>query len=298
MPTHFQISVTASPDKIDLLSDIFMELGADAVSMTDAKDEPLFQLSPEDQPCWQQTTLLALFDEHSNPDNIIADIKNNHPEFKSSHFNIEKIGEKNWVEETQKHFHAQAFDGLWICPQWEKEKFLASHHDTTVVFIEPGLAFGTGTHPTTQLCLSWIANNISSGSVIDYGCGSGILALGALAKGAEIVYATDHDAQALESTLNNAKYNHFDNQKLHVRKTNEMDDIKTDIILANILANPLIQLAPTLTDLLLPNGKLILSGVLEIDADRVFAAYANHFERVDIKRKEGWVLMVLVKCNI
>src|SRR3990167_6519272 len=293
MPTHFQISVTVEPDKIDLLSDIFMEWGADAVSMTDAKNEPLFQLSPEDQPCWQQTTIHALFDENCMPENMIAEIKNNYSELKKTHFNIEKIDDKNWVAETQKHFHAQEFNGLWICPQWEKEQFLISHQNKKVVFIEPGLAFGTGTHPTTQLCLEWIANNISHGSVIDYGCVSGILALGALAMGAEIVHATDHDNQALESTSNNAKYNNFNNQKLHVKKTGEMNGIKADIVLANILANPLIQLAPTLTELLSSHGKLILSGVLEIDADRVFSAYQKHFTRIDTQCKEGWVLMEL-----
>ena len=295
--THHQVSVTVSPDQIDCLSDIFMEQGADAVSMTDAKDEPLFQLSPEDQPHWQQTTVHALFDAAMDVENIISAIKNNYPEYSKLRFHTEKIGEKNWVAETQKQFHAQAFGALWVCPQWEKDTFLQAHPHEKVIFIEPGLAFGTGTHPTTQLCLTWVANHISQGSVIDYGCGSGILALGALAMGADLVYATDHDIQALESTHNNMRYNAFDIEKLQVKTTDQMLGIKADIILANILANPLIELAPTLTALLLPHGKLILSGVLKDDADRVFAAYQNHFTRIDMQEKDGWVLMELVSCQ-
>ena len=293
MVTHYQISITVTPNQIELLSELFSDLGADAVTMIDAKDEPLFQLSPEDNPHWQHTTLQALFNATIPAKKMIDKIKKNHPEFQACHFDIEKIENKNWVEETQKQFHAQKFGKLWICPQWEKNNFLQAHKNAPVVFIEPGLAFGTGTHPTTQLCLTWIAKNVAHESVIDYGCGSGILALAALALGAKIVFATDHDPQALESTGNNYTYNHFNDAILHVRKINEMQLIKTEIVIANILANPLIELAPTLTQLLLPNGKLILSGILSHDADRVFAAYQNHFTRIDTQEKEGWVLMEL-----
>jgi len=294
MTTHIQISATIAPDKIDLLSDIFMELGAHAVSMTDAKDEPLFQLSPEDQPHWQHTTVHALFDEDFSADHIIAQIKECYPLFLSCDFYCEKIGQKNWVLETQKQFHAQQFGSLWICPQWERKQFKKIHGKKKVVFIEPGLAFGTGTHPTTQLCLTWIANaKLHKHTLIDYGCGSGILALGALAMGAQTVYATDHDDQALESTHNNLAYNTFDPAKLAIRKTDAMQDVKADIIVANILANPLIELASTLKNLLLPHGKLILSGILSHDADRVFAAYQDHFTRVDIQHQDEWVLMEL-----
>ena len=209
MPTHFQISVTVTSDKIETLSDIFSDLGAEAITMTDAKDEPLFQLTPEDGPLWQHTTLHALFDETLSAESMINDIKKNHPEFQSHDFFIEKIAPRNWVEETQKQFHAQQFNHLWICPQWEKASWQKSHHKKDlVVFIEPGLAFGTGTHPTTQLCLTWLATHpLKKQIVIDYGCGSGILALAASALGAKTVWATDHDHQALISTKNNAKYN-------------------------------------------------------------------------------------------
>lgn len=295
MTHHFQISVTATSNQIDLLSDIFFELGADAVSMTDAQDEPLFQITPEDEPLWQQTTLHALFNSDLSAEQMINQIKRQHSEFQSLNFYIEKVAQKNWVEETQKYFHAQQFGDLWICPQWEKESFEKTHDrkKSPVVFIEPGLAFGTGTHPTTQLCLTWLAtHNLKNNSVIDYGCGSGILALAALALNAKEVYATDHDHQALISTGNNEKYNSFKN-KLIILNTEEIKSVRANIIIANILANPLIELAPQLTELLLPNGKLILSGVLANDADRVAKAYESNFTRTDTVTHADWVLIEL-----
>lgn len=296
MGVHLQISTTTTRDNIELLSDIFSELGALAVSLIDAKDEPLFQSSPQDNPHWQHTTLRALFDSHISAENIVETIKNNFPQFQSCDFTIEKIANKNWIEETQRQFKIQSFGSLWICPLWEKKHFLKSYSKETVVFIEPGLAFGTGTHPTTQLCLTWLSHNIKhseNACLIDYGCGSGILALAACALGVTTVYAIDHDPQALQAVQNNMAYNQFTNSLLHVRKTNELEGVKANIIIANILANPLIALAPILTALLAPNGKLILSGMLQSDVDRVLAVYQSHFTRLNIEQQDEWALMTL-----
>jgi ribosomal protein L11 methyltransferase len=295
MTSHFQISVTISPDKIEKLSDIFSDLGAEAITMTDAKDEPLFQLEPEDEPHWQQTTLHALFDTQFSPDQVIQTILQDNPEFKTLDFYVEKIANQNWVEVTQKQFHAQQFGHLWICPQWEKATWEKSHRSKKepVVFIEPGLAFGTGTHPTTQLCLTWLAtHSLRKKTVIDYGCGSGILALAAMALDAKTVWATDHDHQALISTENNASYNAFKNT-LHIVNTTDIRSARADIVIANILANPLIELAPILSELVAENGTLVLSGVLEVDAERVAAAYKNRFEKINIQAQDGWVLIEL-----
>ena len=303
MTNLIQISATISPKDIDLLSELFFAQGAETVTLTDAKDEPLFQLSPEDQPHWQQTTVHGLFAFNEEAEAasvsdqcefIISNIKESNPEFLDTYFIIKKVEDKNWVEETQKQFHAQAFGPLWVCPQWEKEAFLKNHPAEKVIFIEPGLAFGTGTHPTTQLCLTWLAmHDLKNKTVVDYGCGSGILALAACAQDAALVYATDHDQQALESTLNNADYNAFPKAVLHTRKTNDMSDVKADIVVANILANTLITLASTLIDLLAPQGQLILSGVLSQDVDRVVASYRAHFSVVEVKHQDEWTLIAL-----
>lgn len=296
MTALFQISVTTEPTAIETLSDIFMEFGASAITMTDAKDEPLFQLSPEEKPLWQHTTLHAIFDSNYSADIIIEEIKKNFPEFEPLNFYAEKIENQNWVEITQKQFHAQQFGKLWICPQWEKTQWLKDHkREKQVVFIEPGLAFGTGTHPTTQLCLTWLANHpLQNQTVIDYGCGSGILALAACAMGAKIVWATDHDHQALISTKNNASYNAFSTD-LHCVTTENIQPVQAEIVVANILANTLIDLAPTLTPLVAENGKLILSGVLSEDTDRVIAAYEDNFTKIDVQTLQEWVLIELTK---
>ena len=303
MTTLIQLSATISPKDIDLLSELFFAQGAETVTLTDAKDEPLFQLSPEDQPHWQQTTVHGLFalneeaEAGSASDQcefIIGNIKESNPEFLQTHFIVKKVEDKNWVEETQKQFHAQAFGPLWVCPQWEKEAFLKNHPAEKVIFIEPGLAFGTGTHPTTQLCLTWLATqDLKNKTIIDYGCGSGILALAACAGEAPIVYATDHDAQALQATLNNAEYNVFEQSVLHTRTTDAMSDVKADIIVANILANTLITLAPTLLSLLAKKGQLILSGILLQDVDRVVAAYQSYFSVIDVRYQDEWTLIAL-----
>lgn len=303
MSSHIQISVIASADQIDALSELFADLGADAITMTDAKDEPLFQLTPDDEPHWQHTTVQALFDANTpdfSAETIVQTIQKNNSAFQSLDFYIEKMMNENWVEKTQKQFQPQQFGKqLWICPQWEKDTWEKSHNDkkSIAVFIEPGLAFGTGTHPTTQLCLTWLANHPPKKlEVIDYGCGSGILALAACALGAKTVWATDHDDQALISTENNAAYNTC-SDNLHIVNTTDIKSARANVMLANILANPLIALASTLTELILPKGKLILSGVLTEDADRVASAYLDHFTRTDTKQQDEWVLMEFTKTS-
>jgi len=293
MSSHFQISVTVAENQVELLSDLFSELGAQAVTMTDAKDEPLFQTAPEENPLWQHTTLHALFNTDISADHIVQSIKHDHREFDDIHFYVEKIADANWVETTQKQFHPQQFGDLWICPQWEKQSWekKQGRNKNSVVFIEPGLAFGTGTHPTTQLCLHWLATHtLKNKTIIDYGCGSGILALAALALNAQKVWATDHDHQALISTANNENYNTFKN-RLSIVTTEEIKNARAEIIVANILANTLINLSECLRELLLPNGKLILSGVLIEDADRVAKEYEKHFTHTLTLEKEEWVLM-------
>lgn len=289
MKNYKQISVNILASQIDALSDCLFELGALSISMTDAKDEPLFQLTPGEEKFWRETTLHALFDKNSDCEAIISTIKNIQSQFKTTEFLIQTIEDKNWVIETQKQFSAKAFGHLWICPMWEKETFDA--RDKKILFLEPGLAFGTGTHPTTQLCLTWLAtHDLKHKTVIDYGCGSGILALSALVLGAEVVHATDHDEQALLSTQNNANYNAFE-KKLYIVDTHDIKTARADIVIANILANPLIELADTLRNLLKPGGQLILSGILTNDFDRVIVAYQAHFEVAEKKILGEWGLV-------
>ncbi len=290
-----QIIISTTPDLIDDLSDELLALGALAISLTDAKDDPIFQLAPEETPLWQETVLTALFPDSTLVDPLVKELKHTNPRFKDLTVTIEPVANKNWVEETQKQFPPQQFGNLWVCPEWEKEK-LADTNDSAI-YIAPGLAFGTGTHPTTKLCLKWLSDNPPKGKVVvDYGCGSGILALGAIALGAKTVYATDHDPQALQSTAHNADCNTFQNIDLQIRHIDDMQNIKADLLLANILANPLIELAPTLISLLKPNSTLVLSGLLTSDIDRVASAYQSACKITKTQQEGDWVLLELKRC--
>lgn len=293
--TQQLFAILSTPEQIDLLSELFFSFGAQAVTLTDAKDQPIFQINPENYPHWNHTIVQGLFLEERNLKNIIEAIKTQHLEFSKTEFFIEKTEEKDWVAETQKYFSPQQFKRLWVCPAWEKEKFSKENPNTLTVFIEPGIAFGTGAHPTTQLCLQWLSNHFTEKNgadlqCIDYGCGSGILALAASALGVGKVIATDHDAQALEATQNNFQYNAFKDSQLIICNTTEIKNYKADVVIANILSNTLIDLASTLQGLLKPNGKLVLSGILTEDIPRVLAAYPTHTQP-NVQALNEWALI-------
>jgi len=181
---------------------------------------------------------------------------------------------------------------LWICPSW------CEMPDPTAIniILDPEQAFGTGTHPTTALCLEWIANNINSGDVVvDYGCGSGILAIAAVKMGATKVYGTDIDRLCLEVSNNNAQKNHVSADNFITCLPEQMPAIKADVMIANILAQPLVGLAPTLAALLKPQGKLVLSGILAEQADMVIQGYRPWFEDFEVQQQAEWVRITVSK---
>lgn len=287
--SYLQISIITDPDDAERIADNLQALDALSVTLEDAKDEDLFQLEPEETPLWQQVLIKALFDEDCSPRSIINDLKLMLGRREPINYRIEKIADEDWVRLTQQHFKPQCYaDSLWICPSWYDEPL-----NGTIVKIDPGLAFGTGTHPTTNLCLDWLAHNPPKNSlVIDYGCGSGILALAAVTLGASLVYATDHDEQALIATNNNAKLNdNITAKNLNVCYPNQLPDLKADMVIANILANPLIELEPTLAELIKPQGTLVLSGILEHEIQKITDAYAPHFTFVAVATKDQWALL-------
>ena len=289
---YLKLTITTNPDKAEILSDHLTELGALSVSMQDAEDEPIFQLEPGQEPLWQRIKLDALFEDGTSIDTIIKALKTENSDFTDVEFYAEKIEDQDWVRITQQHFQPKQYGkNLWICPAWHDAETL----EGTVVKIDPGLAFGTGTHPTTSLCLEWLSNHPPKNmDVIDYGCGSGILALSALALGANKVWAIDHDPQALTSTHLNAELNGFnENEKLETLYPKQCKNISAPVVVANILANPLIELAPKLIGLVEPAGHLILSGLLEKEIDRVSEAYTSHLKPVETKVEDGWSLISL-----
>ena len=285
-----QLQTIIDASNAEMLADLLTELGALSVSLHQESTEEIFQINPGEEHFWQQTRVTALFSTTQNIQQIIEYVHRLlDPRLT---FTCSPVIEKDWVRETQQQFKPQRFgQDLWVLPSWVDDRAF----EGAIVKINPGLAFGTGTHPTTQLCLEWLASHPPKGQqVVDYGCGSGILALASLALGADRVIAVDHDPQAIQATRHNLRLNPFiSDETLIAVFPPEIPSIKANLLIANILANPLIELANDITDLCNQGGRLILSGMLLHDVERVCHAYQENFLQEKIMEKSGWALAVL-----
>ncbi|QLH43940.1 MAG: 50S ribosomal protein L11 methyltransferase [Coxiellaceae bacterium] len=264
------------------------------MSSSDAADEPIYEPALSTTPAWQQTQVLGLFPADFDPLVILLAIQTHYAELTETvHFTI--VNEQNWIAQTQANFTPKKFgEHLWVCPSWHS----VTDPLAIVVNLDPGVAFGTGTHPTTALCLEWLANNPPKNkTVIDYGCGSGILAIAAIKLGAKQVIAVDHDPQALEATRVNAERNKITASQLITMTVDQTIEHPVDLLLANILAQPLIELAPLFKELLKPQGVLILSGILSNQTEMVKAAYSRWCEFTSIVAQDEWVRLAAIKTN-
>lgn len=288
-----QLSIACNSIQAEQVADILQGLDALSVTLADGKDQPLYQLEPDDHPLWQDTVVTALFSDQQDADQC-QQLLNTFFE-QPLPCKTESIAEQDWVRLTQQNFPAQSFGNkdplFWVVPSWQDS---ADYQQK--IIIDPGLAFGTGTHPTTHLCLQWLANNPPKGlQVIDYGCGSGILALAALALGAKSVIAIDHDLQALESTHNNLALNaNIKPSHLQTHLPEQCPNTAAELVIANILANPLISLCDKLTKLTQDNGRLLISGILQ---EEIFEV-TNHYRSFTITEQfilDGWACVLLTK---
>ena len=286
MPYH-QLVVELPRGELARAEEVCAGLGAIAVSLADAGDEPLLEPGPGETPLWQAVRLQALFEQAANPEvaaATLAALLGLPP----AAIGIEHVEDRVWEREWLKDFRPMRFgDRLWVAPTGQRPPAPAS----AVLELDPGLAFGTGTHATTALCLEWLDREIrGSERVLDYGCGSGILALAALKLGAAFAVACDIDPQALTATRENAGKNGLAE---HVRVAKSTDAIgeSFDVVLANILARPLIDLAPRLSMLCREGGAIVLAGMLDHQADEVAAAYRPGFDIAPETEREGWTLL-------
>lgn len=275
--------------------DILLALGASSVTYRDAADQPLFEPGPGEIALWDKVLLVGLFTEEFTEDalraELIALFGSTLPAVRFEPLE-DQVWERAWIE----HFQPMSFGKrLWIYPSWAE----IPDDGSVVLRLDPGLAFGTGTHPTTALCLEWLdAQNLQEKNVIDYGCGSGILAIAALLLGAKSATGYDNDPQALIATQDNAQQNYCA-EKLAMKLVDTHGETITeqaDVVLANILAGPLQQLAPNIAPLVKPQGLLVLSGILAEQADEVMKAYRAHnlvFEQPVIR--EEWVRLVATR---
>jgi len=249
-------------------------LAFDAVAITyqDAGDNPIYEPAFDLTPSWQDTMLVALFDEQTNMVPALSFLQNN-PMIYATQTRF--VPDEDWERRCLADFKPMQFgERLWICPSWHQPPA----KDAINIILDPGLAFGTGTHPTTSLCLTWLSHqSLVDMSVIDYGCGSGILAIAALKLGAKKLYAIDHDERALIATRENAQVNDIAQEKIMTALPDAFDGTPGDLLMANILAQPLISLAHRFAKCLRPKGKILLSGILIDQVDQVMAAYAPWF---------------------
>lgn len=284
-----QIRLNTTSDHAEPLEDLLMEAGASAVTLQDAKDQPVFEPALGSTPLWHHTVVIGLFDAHTDMDAVTAFLKERAQLDPFPPYTIEIVEDKDWEREWMTHFHPIKFGSrLWVCPSWKE----VPEPDAVNLMLDPGLAFGTGTHPTTALCLQWLEQHaMSDAQVIDYGCGSGILAIAALLLGAEQVTCVDLDPQALEASINNAQRNAIAEQKLRVYLPDDCPDTAVDVVVANILAGPLVNLAPRLAQLVKPSGHIALSGILAEQADEVMQAYAPWFDLQPPVIQDEWVLI-------
>jgi len=287
------IELSVTSEYPEFAEEALLAQGAVSVIMTDAADDPLFEPGVGETPLWLHTTTRGLFHPETDLARVQAVLRELLPDGAQLRFEQRRVEDKDWINAWLQHAKPMRFGGadapgLWICPTGH----VVEERDATVVRLDPGLAFGTGTHPSTALCLQWLAGNVVSAKrVLDYGCGSGILAIAALKRGAADAMAVDIDPQALIATQGNAQLNGVD-ARLRcadlAQFTEQAVDESVDIVLANILAKPLIALAPMLCRQLRHGGSIVLAGVLRSQADEVRAAYAPWCDFDQDETQEDW----------
>ncbi|WP_431686909.1 50S ribosomal protein L11 methyltransferase [Hahella sp. NBU794] len=281
-----QVKVLTDEAGAAALEQIFEGLGALSVTMLDAADDPVLEPDLGTTPLWRNTQVVALFSADTSAEMVREQLERN--QIAAADIECEVIEDRDWEREWMTHFHPMRFGSrLWICPSWGEPE----DPNGVNLLLDPGLAFGTGTHPTTALCLTWLdSQKLQGKQVIDFGCGSGVLAIAALLLGADHATGTDIDPQALEASRDNAERNSV-SEGLTLHFPEKMPEMQAEVVIANILANPLISLAPKLAALTLPGGSIALSGILKDQEEAVAEAYRNYFELDPTEYKEDWVLI-------
>ena len=290
------LTVSVSPQQAEALGDALMERGALSIDVHDADadtpdEQPLFGEPGEPaQPLWQHNRLTALFAEDAPVASILHDASLAAGLADAPEYRLDTVQDNDWVRLTQAQFEPIPISArLWIVPSWHTP----ADPDAINIALDPGLAFGTGSHPTTRLCLRWLDENIKGGeTVLDYGCGSGILAIAALKFGAARAMGIDLDPQAVRASRDNAAANgvHAD-----FYLPDDAPAFSADVVIANILTNPLKLLAPLLAEATRTGGHIVLSGILAEQADEVMKIYAQWFNLAPPIMDEGWARVSGVK---
>jgi len=286
-----ELHFTARKDQVQVLEEWLFERGALSVTLEDDADQPLLEPGPGETPLWDVVRVTALYVGDQDITPILGEIPPNL--ITSASRAPVPVADREWARVWENEFHPlQMGERLWICPSWTPPP----DPDAINILLDPGLAFGTGTHPTTAMCLRSMDADLESGArVVDYGCGSGILGIAAVRLGATAALGVDNDPQAITASLNNAARNHVPREAFSVVLPE--DELVSSWrggatwVVANILAGPLVVLAPVLTSLMTPGGRLLLAGLLADQAEEVIKAYAPTVDLVIADQQEGWVLL-------
>ncbi len=299
--TWLQLRLHVRRDAIAELEDLLLATGAVSVTLEDNADEPLLEPGVGETPLWHQTRITGLFPADTEMQRVLRAIPDRL--LRHARQRVEILEDKDWEREWMQHYQPMQFgQRLWVCPSWLEPP----DPKAVNLLLDPGLAFGTGTHPTTALCLAQLDGMSWSGqtglrktgsrkTVVDYGCGSGILAMAALKLGAAVALGVDNDPQALAASRDNASRNHIAPEKFSVAFPSDVNlrawEQRADVVIANILAGPLIDLSDTLLHFLKPGGTVLLSGLLQNQAEAVCEHYSRRLPLRIAGERDGWVCL-------
>lgn len=284
-----QLKISVKAEQAESVGEMLSANGAQAVTFVDAQDTPMYEPKPGEVLLWPDTQVIGLYPATQNLSPTISRIGQSKIFRDGMFYTIDQLEDRDWEREWMDDFHPMQFgEKLWICPTWRK----APDENAVNIILDPGLAFGTGTHPTTSMCLKWLdSHDMSNKTVVDFGCGSGILAIAALKLGASQAIGIDIDPQALLASEQNALKNDV-NSRLSLYHSESAPESKADIVIANILAGPLKELAHIIADYCAPNGYLVMSGILLEQAESVMSSYSNKFNFEPIEQDGDWVRLV------
>lgn len=285
-----QIKITTQAESAEALEDFLLEIGASSITLEDPEDQPIYEPLPGETPLWKSTRVVGLFTEDFAIDHIVNEVRvfANQQQIPNE-ITSETVKDQDWERAWMDDFKPiQCGERLWICPSWHEPP---NKNDVNMI-LDPGLAFGTGTHPTTFQCLQYLDGlPLTNAKVLDYGCGSGILAIAALLLGAQDAIGVDIDPQALIATTNNMERNSLERNRIELFLPEEFQGCQADVTVANILAGPLVELAPVISSNTKSGGYLALSGILSDQANEVYETYSQYFDLNPIQQKEDWVLI-------
>ena len=284
-----QLKIQLHSEDTSYFEQILFDSDAISISYLDAEDQPVFQVEPGSTPLWDNTFLLCLFNTKTDLGSLLNKLRCNTKVLNNKSLNIELIEDQDWERSWMKDFEPIQFgEKLWICPSW-----LSPPEPNAVnIKLDPGLAFGTGNHATTSLCLRWLDQaDVRGSEVIDYGCGSGVLSIASALLGAVKVHSVDNDPQAISATIDNSRRNKVPGDVLTTYLPEAVPPVHADILIANILERPLIDLSEKFAELVKKGGYITLSGLLEEQIPSLLSCYDRWFDMEAPQVEQGWVLL-------